>query len=283
MIAVYETLDGSLGPPGIRTSSLVMRAGLEAHDALRLRDDCAQEGWINTHRATYPGECAGPGFIELTPKGRDMAEESIIERKKAQRLRFLNHLHDATGGDIRAHTTIAEVASAIGIDMKEARSAYDYLLHEGLIEPRGLGGIVSISHHGIREIEAARSGTSTGTTHFPVTVINNVFHNTGTITGSNVQQAGDHAQQTVTELTPDLLKRIEKLLSDLKNELAQAQFDEKPYVEADAKAIEDELALPKPRPSVVKSRLSQIYDAIAAGVVSSGVVEGLKALIALLA
>lgn len=285
VVAIYFAVDGRLGPPGIRTTHLHERIGGTADTVFRLRADCEAAGWIKTRRASYPGETRAFGvIIELTAEGKSMVEDSIILQKQARRFAFLSKLYDMTDGDPRKIGPIREVATAINATDSEAFQLATYLHREGLVSL--VNQRLTITHAGVKEIEDARGGRVTETEHFTQVVINNVLNNSGTITGSSIQQAGHGAQQTVG-VTPEVRAMLEQFLRDLRADLDRVpDSDEKGYVVADAKAIEAELALPKPRTATLKERLASISRDVASkslvAVVSAGVLKALGAIVAAL-
>lgn len=272
------------------TPDSVEKARSDDHHALRVMDLCrlladsVAEGWISTRRASQRGETnAFDVIIELTAKGRTMAEDIILQ-KQARRLEFLNALYDLTDGNPKRIGPPEKVGASIEATAAEAFDIASYLHREGLVEL--VNRRLSITHAGAKLIEGARTGSVNETEQFRPTVIYNVFHNTGSITGSTIQQAGHDAHQAVG-VNQEVRSMLEQFLRDLRADLARApDSDEKRYVAADAKAMEEELALPKPRAGTLKERLVSIGREVAkttlVNVVSAGVMKGLAAIVALL-
>jgi len=213
-----------------------------------------------------------------------MDEDPIVLQKQARRLEFLNALYDLTDGNPRKVGPIEEVVAVIKATAAEALEIASYLHREGLVAL--VNRRLTITHAGAKLIEGARTGSLNETEHFRQTVIYNVLHNTGSITGSTIQQAGHDARQSVG-VNQEVRSLLADLLRDLRAELARApNSDEKSYVTADARAIEEELALPKPRAGTLKERLGSISKEVAketlVNVVSAGVMKVLAAVYALL-
>lgn len=89
-----------------------------------------------------------------------------IEKKKADRFRFLKRLYEVSEGNQFAFFDEKEIGRDIGLDLERVDIITQYLAGERLIEFRG-GGTISITHWGVVQIEEALSKPEQATQYFP--------------------------------------------------------------------------------------------------------------------
>ncbi len=83
---------------------------------------------------------------------------------------------------------MAELGMEIHLSREECEGTVEYLAGEGLLKYVALGGIISITHLGVIEVEAALQKPDEPTAHFPA--VHNTI-NIGTMSNSVIQQGGD--------------------------------------------------------------------------------------------
>lgn len=82
-----------------------------------------------------------------------------LEKRRADRFRFLKRLYDVTDANKFAMGSVSEIAAELGIGSDEVDNIVQYLEGKRWIEWRSMG-LVSITEWGIDEIETAESGPS---------------------------------------------------------------------------------------------------------------------------
>jgi len=92
---------------------------------------------------------------------------SEIEMARANRFRFLKLLYDKSGGDEMKWFSMWKIGEELGLDHDDAVKIVQYLTGEYLIESRGLGGIIGITHQDVVTMEEALSNPSQSTKYFP--------------------------------------------------------------------------------------------------------------------
>jgi hypothetical protein len=73
-----------------------------------------------------------------------------LEKKRSD---FLKRLYELSDGAETKFINMWEIGDQLGFDRDLTISIAQYLKGEGLIEFRALGGIISITHYGIKEAE----------------------------------------------------------------------------------------------------------------------------------
>lgn len=172
-------------------------------------------------RATHPGE-------------RPMNEklQSGLQKKEANRLRVLQTLYEVTDGNEHASAEMGPLYEQAGVEYADGDAAYHYLQGEGLVMGKS-SHRMSITHHGVVEIEQAINRPKERTEHFTPVVIQQVFHGavgavqTGADAVANVQQQNNAAP------APELVR----LFAELRAKTAELPADER----ADATELVDDL------------------------------------------
>lgn len=212
---------------------------------------------------------------------------SSIEKKRAQRLRFMNALYDVVDGFEGQLADMTAFLSKLGLDFdkeedfNEFQSIARYLKGEGLIttiHTKDRGAIaVGLTHKGVREVEEARSEPEKPTDHFaPISVVY-----AGTITNSSIQQGSPGATQSLTVVNQSGLQKLETFLPSLRQSVDQLELDEdqRAELEADIQTVEAQIASPKPKQEVVRPGLESIRR-ILEGSASAAVASPLTATVA---
>lgn len=101
-----------------------------------------------------------------------------VEQKQQQRYAVLRKVYEVTDGRPLASTNFREVAKDLDFAEDDARSAVDFLIEEGLLQWRGSGGGVSITHAGLVEVEASIKKPERETEHFTPSEFSLVLHQT---------------------------------------------------------------------------------------------------------
>lgn len=191
---------------------------------------------------------------------------SSIEKKRAQRLRFMNALYEVVDGLEGWFADMNAFLTELGYDFdreehfNEFQSIAGYLKGEGLIttiHTKDRGAIaVGLTHKGVREVEAARSRPDKPTEHFPPA--NNI--SVQYMIGSQIQQGSPGATQSLTVVSQSDIEGLEAFINSLKQSVDQLELDEdqRAELEADIQTIEAQIASPKPKQEVLRPGLESI-------------------------
>ncbi|OPY81805.1 MAG: hypothetical protein A4E65_00994 [Syntrophorhabdus sp. PtaU1.Bin153] len=201
--------------------------------------------------------------------------KNSLEEKRKNRFLLLHKLYALTNGVAERHLIdIRELGEELGMGGDVALDTFEYLKGEGLTKWMALGGIGTITHWGIKEVEDALEQKPTA--HFPANIViltNSPGANvvSGSVGSSVFDQRGQHVQyqynaagninfaaaQDATQLVLqlDLLKqelikaREEKAISELTESKAKTPLleaiEEAKRPEPDRKSLLSHLAQAK--------------------------------------
>jgi hypothetical protein len=91
---------------------------------------------------------------------------ATLEQRRKQRFEFMRCLYEMSRGSERLLFYDHEVGDTVGLARTEAEAAAQYLAERGLVRVV-MGHIISISHAGADELEAALEQPQQATAHFP--------------------------------------------------------------------------------------------------------------------
>ena len=135
---------------------------------------------------------------------------------------------------------INEICKSVGVPFDEVMQISKYLEGEMLMKSRAMGGGVSITHEGIKEIEKARENPDKGTMHFPA--INNIIY-VENMNQSQVQQGTtDSTQSYINNSSSEVLELLKGLLVEIDNEKIDENIKE--AAKANVEIIKTQIALP---------------------------------------
>jgi len=83
---------------------------------------------------------------------------SSIEEKKKNRILFLKKLYEISKGSRYTIIRMDAIGKELGFEYSVTSDTAEYLEKEGLIKWQGIGGELSLTHRGIKIIEAQDSG-----------------------------------------------------------------------------------------------------------------------------
>jgi hypothetical protein len=187
-----------------------------------------------------------------------MVLSAEVEKARANRFRFLKLFYERTGGDEYKWFNMFEVGQDLGFEKDETSRVTQYLVGENLVIHRAVGGLIGITHWGIREMESALSNPNQPTKYFPPAV--NIIEVHGDIVGSQIQQATQTSAQQI--ISPDVQRALTEFLSKLEADLAEVTrtLDKAKLVDltADLDTVKAQLKASEPKRSIVKEALSSI-------------------------
>ena len=207
-----------------------------------------------------------------------------LDQTKTQRFQFLHKLYEVTEGNRRSIVSMWELGSALGLDGAQTSTVVDYLAGEGLVEHVAIGGEISLTHHGLKEVERALSAPEEPTTYFPPVV--NILH-VQSMVGSQIQQ-GTHESTQSFAWTQQQIDAVREFVSLLKQQLPtvalspEAQND----ASADVSTLEAQLKSSQPKRGIIRESLQSvrtILEGAASDAVASNLLPPLLQLLSSLA
>ncbi|WP_461631356.1 hypothetical protein [Labilibaculum euxinus] len=190
-----------------------------------------------------------------------------ISEKKKLRYDFLNKLYKVTDGDSSLIVNMWELGKEINIERKDISNIVDYLKGEYLIEPKTLGGGISITHEGILEIEELHNSPDVPTDHFPAI---NVIH-VENMNNSAIQQGNTNSTQNILfeQAKFDDLQKLILEIDRIKNDLNLEKEDAE-ELESELATIKSQSKSPKPKKIIITESLKTIRNLIE-GVVGNAI------------
>lgn len=181
--------------------------------------------------------------------------EEVEERKK-QRFHFLLRCYEVAAGNEGKVLHTLEIGEDLGLETDVARLIVRHLQGEGLIKVYDAGGyIISITHPGIVQIEAALLEPNQPTLYFPPVV--NII-TAERIVHSQIQQASRAASQVA--LAENKYEQLGELIESLKESIEQLSLghQDKTDLQAEIQTIEAQMSKSKPGRTIVTDSLRSI-------------------------
>jgi hypothetical protein len=176
----------------------------------------------------------------------------IIREKESKRYEVLLMLWEATGGKELTRVNFYEIAKQAGLNEADAKEVYVYFMNEGFFGARGVGGLVTLSHKAIIEVEQSIKYPTASTEHFAATVIQHFNAPIGSVqTG---QQSTAFVNQNFGASTSEVLNLIRELRQSVISLPPEQQGEALEVVDA----LEEEAQLPTPRKGRIRAFLTQI-------------------------
>ena len=146
-----------------------------------------------------------------------MSRESLmtsLAQKQKNRFALLQRLYELTDGVPDRHSfDIREIGHELGMTSEAAINTFSYLNEEGLAKWMGSGGIGTIAHYGVKEIEDAQRERPTA--HFPA----NIVMITGSPGAQVVQGSGNTVTSTTTVTMGDAVGQLRERLEAVETPL----------------------------------------------------------------
>lgn len=206
-----------------------------------------------------------------------------LEEIKKNRFQYLNMLHDVTGGSSLRYVSMWELGQELGFDNDETSNIVEYLVGEHLVKHVAIGGEITITHNGRKEIESALSAPEKPTTYFPPVV--NIL-NIQSMVGSQIQQGTHHSTQKIS-IDHNQLDTVREFVTQLEARIPEMELDCDSRAEADAEiaTINAQLRSSRPKPGILSESLKSIrtiLEGVASSVVASDLLPKLSSIIATL-
>ncbi len=199
-----------------------------------------------------------------------MGDIDKVKELQRKRFEFLKRLYELSKGDMYFEGDMFIVGQELGLDKPTTFTVTDYLSDEGLLKYTALGGLIGITHAGIKEVEKATAHPDKETEHFlPINVIQ-----IGTMTNSQIQQGSPGATQVVT-INESEKKKLEKIIQSLKEQINELELNpqERDDLEVDISTMETQMRSSSPKKSIIIEALKAILAGAAGSLLASGLVQ----------
>lgn len=202
-----------------------------------------------------------------------------LQELKEKRFQFIHKLYEASAGDEHYIVNEQDIGKVLNLPEKEIPKVSQYLVGEGLIKYRALGGFIAITHEGVIEVENALSEPDKPSHYFPPVNIINIHH----MEGSQIQQGtiGSIQQGTFSIENEKQLSEFIKLLKTKLHELEISRVD-KSEIEADVLTIEAQIKSSRPKTGIIRESLKsikRILEGASSGVIATGLLKLLSTLL----
>lgn len=204
----------------------------------------------------------------------EMGDIDKIKELQRKRFQFLRRLYELSEGNIHNWENMFLIDQELGLDKQSTINVTDYLWGEGLLKPTASGGLVGITHPGIKEVEEALTYPDRETEHFlPINVIQ-----IGTMSHSQIQQGSPGATQVVT-INEVEKKELEEIIQSLKESGDQLNLKEQEKVDfqANIETIEAQMSSSKSRKPIIIETLKAILASAAGTLLASGLTQQISA------
>jgi hypothetical protein len=196
---------------------------------------------------------------------------------RAQRFAFLKAVYDATDGSTDRFVNMNEIGEKLAFDEQLTDKIATYLVHEHLLEWAAMGGIIELTHWGVKEVEEVLSTPTEPTEHFPSLVVAENYINVGSIHGSQIQQATEGSVQTQAPLDVDPLRDLVEQIRAAEQTL-ELDDDDRRELQASVGTVDAQLGSSRPDRGILRTSLASAQR-ILEGAAGSGVAAGLPQLI----
>jgi hypothetical protein len=201
-----------------------------------------------------------------------------LEERQAKRFALLRALYERSEGSPSAALNKDEVFANLGWSRDEFEGAVEYLVNERLATHPYFGGVISITHAGVREVEQALQHPQAPTPHFPANINITTIHK---MVNSQIQQgtSGSEQRLEIRGVDPSALQEFLREFRERQAELklhAQTEAETR----AELQTLEAQAASPKPKVAIVRESLASLRAILqrAAGVVAAHLLEKLAGL-----
>lgn len=180
-----------------------------------------------------------------------------LTKIKKDRFAFLLNVYKSVDGNTGYMVNMWDVGTELSFSQDYTNTVFDYLNNEGLIEPKALGGGMSITHYGVKEIEEAFTKPDRPTEHF--IPVNQYNISIGVMHGGAIQQASNGTTINYT-VSNDILDSVKQFAKELNAELHNLKISnaQKSELYSEIQTIEVQSNSPKPKTSILKETLLSV-------------------------
>ncbi len=157
-----------------------------------------------------------------------------------------------------------------------------YLMGEGLIRGSGMGGYISITHYGIKEIEEALEKPNQPTEHFAPFATINLVH-VDNMVNSQIQQSGTSSTQSAninqTTLNEDKMTELKEIISILSEVHAKESLttEQKNELQTEIETLSIQAKASKPKFQRIKDSLEGAKNVLESAAVGAMVIAKIVA------
>jgi hypothetical protein len=180
--------------------------------------------------------------------------DNIIEIK-SKRFKFLNTIYEVTGGDESSFVNMWDVGEELHYSRKDTDLIVKYLVGENLVKFMAVGGGISITHWGVRQVEEALTEPDQSTAYFPAVNIINVNN----MIGSQIQQCTNNSTQTAALSNLDMDKAI-GVIEEITKNISNLNINnaDKNELSAEIATIRAQMLSIRPKDFIIKESLKTI-------------------------
>jgi hypothetical protein len=176
--------------------------GIDPAKRAELMGRSYRAGWINVHSFTGDGTLLGGEVLMLTDRGRQTLRDALegqdagaaevagidLEEKRRRRTAVMKRLYELSGANTRSVVRTSAIAESLGWADAVTKPVVRYLADKALVQYATLEGGVSLTAHGVDEVEKAMYPGSEGTDD-----LSGIHVSTGDVSGGviHVLQGGD--------------------------------------------------------------------------------------------
>ena len=203
-----------------------------------------------------------------------------IDELRKKRFQFLHRLYEKTEGNEREMINMWDLGNELGFGRAETDKISQYLVGEYLMEYAAMGGIITITHQGIIEVENAISHPEEPTQYFPPVNIINIHH----MQNSQIQQGtveGTQSQHIESKTKSDISEFVELVKAKLPDLCLDAE--DMAEIEADINTVQSQVSSSRPKKSILMECLSsmqRVLEGAAGSVVAQQLIPLIPPLIA---
>ena len=191
-----------------------------------------------------------------------MTGEYTIEQRKAARYKMLEEIYKATGGSENSFFDIYEIGEAINFPPELTETTSRYLAEESLIEFKAIGGVIGITHFGIKQYEQAAGKPEQESEYFPApNKIQYILKIEVGLVNSQIQVGTTNSTQmmNINDKYKEILAWVQKLEETISNDNNDELIEK---LSEDIEFIKNNIATGKPSNKFIGMALNTIYNII---------------------
>jgi hypothetical protein len=167
-----------------------------------------------------------------------------------------------TNGNETSYANMYEIGKRYDFDNDTIKTIVQYLEGEGLVRSQSLGGrlggIIGITHHGVKEVEEALLKPNSSTKYFPPSSTVHII-NVGTMTNSQILQESPNAKQEII-INKDKIKDIEDIFNLIRKSMKDFNLSgsQNKELHSDIQTAESQLSSSNPKFSIINECLRSV-------------------------
>jgi hypothetical protein len=207
-------------------------------------------------------------------------DSSRLNEIRAARFAFLRAVYDETEGTTERMVQMNDIGAKVGFDDDRTERIVSYLIGEGLLEWAAMGGLIELTHWGLKEVEEVLSAPDQPTEHFPPLIVAENVLQVGTMTNSQIQQGTVNSTQRLEAVDVAALR---ELVADIRAVAAtlDLELESTAELKAELATIDAQLGSPRPKSRVLRESLASAR-AILEGAAGGGLVAAAPQLAAVI-